>query len=46
MEKFDGTRVYWDGKNLLSQDKAISIPIPKELAPFPSVPFEGELWFV
>jgi hypothetical protein len=41
MEKYDGLRVYWDGKQLHS--KGIRIDIPPSLE-FPSIPFEGVLW--
>jgi hypothetical protein len=44
MEKFDGIRVYWDGKRLYSKQLKTSIDIPQEFK-FPSTPFEGELWY-
>jgi hypothetical protein len=45
MEKFDGMRVFWDGRILYSADKKLAIQVPTELG-FPSIPFEGELWCV
>jgi hypothetical protein len=45
MEKFDGVRVYWDGKHLLTSKDKERIDIPKELSiTFPTFAFEGELW--
>jgi hypothetical protein len=42
MEKYDGVRVFWDGKYLyVKNSKVISVP---EDCNFPSFPFEGELW--
>jgi hypothetical protein len=43
MEKFDGVRVFWDGKQLLSKSSGIKIDIPQDVK-FPTIPFEGELW--
>jgi hypothetical protein len=43
MEKFDGIRVYWNGKNLYVSDSRTPLKVPKEHA-FSSIPFEGELW--
>jgi hypothetical protein len=43
MEKFDGVRVYWDGKYLYSRKSAIGITVPAEYQ-FPATSFEGELW--
>jgi DNA ligase-1 len=45
MEKYDGVRVFWDGKHLLLKNSKTVINVPQDCA-FPSVPFEGELWFV
>jgi hypothetical protein len=43
-EKYDGVRVYWDGKDLYTSSM-IPINIPSELrSTFPSLAFEGELW--
>jgi hypothetical protein len=44
MEKFDGVRMYWDGKHLFAKDSKTKITIPKDCA-FPAIPFEGELWY-
>jgi hypothetical protein len=43
MEKFDGVRVFWDGKRLYSKSAKLVIDVPKECK-FPSTMFEGELW--
>jgi hypothetical protein len=44
MEKYDGVRVFWDGKQLqYSRNTNIAINIPDHLA-LGSTPFEGELW--
>jgi DNA ligase-1 len=43
MEKFDGVRVFWDGKQLHSKKSRITINVPQGLQ-FPNFPFEGELW--
>jgi hypothetical protein len=41
MEKFDGVRVYWTGKELIANNS--KVPIPKDMN-FPAIPFDGELW--
>jgi hypothetical protein len=44
MEKYGGVRVYWDGSTLLSQYG----DVPQDqlnCEPFPSMPFEGQLWY-
>jgi hypothetical protein len=43
MEKYDGVRVYWDGKQLHIKSLNVVTNVPKE-ASFPSTPFEGEFW--
>jgi hypothetical protein len=43
MEKFDGVRVYWNGKALYSKSLNAVIDIPKAIS-FGTTPFEGELW--
>jgi hypothetical protein len=43
MEKFDGVRVYWDGKALFARNKKQKIEVPSTVQ-FPSTPFEGEIW--
>jgi hypothetical protein len=43
MEKFDGIRVFWDGKRLQSKKLKFKIDVPSQYN-FPTVPFEGELW--
>jgi DNA ligase-1 len=43
MEKYDGVRVFWDGKHLFIKNAKIKIPVPTNHR-FPSIPFEGELW--
>jgi hypothetical protein len=43
MEKYDGIRVYWDGRKLYPKYSKVGIDVPKDLQ-FPSVAFEGELW--
>lgn len=43
MEKFDGVRVFWDGKKLYSKNMKVIINIPHNII-FPPIPFEGELW--
>jgi hypothetical protein len=43
MEKYDGVRVFWNGKRLISKSSGISLEVPKECN-FPATPFEGELW--
>jgi hypothetical protein len=45
MEKYDGVRVYWDGKRLHCKNLNISMKVPQQYA-FPSTPFEGQLWYV
>jgi hypothetical protein len=45
MEKFDGVRVFWDGKRLYSKSPQVVIDVPSEWK-FPTIPFEGELWLV
>jgi hypothetical protein len=45
MEKYDGVRVFWDGKRLHTSRGEVSIEVPKECV-FPSTPFEGELWYI
>ena len=45
MEKFDGVRVYWDGKRLFSTSSRSLIQVPQDLQ-FPTTPFEGELWYM
>jgi hypothetical protein len=45
MEKFDGVGVFWDGQNLFTKSSRIPIQIPRDIH-FPSIPFEGELWYV
>jgi hypothetical protein len=44
MEKYDGVRVIWNGKALYSRytNKLIEVP---QTSQFPSIPFEGELWY-
>jgi DNA ligase-1 len=44
MEKFDGIRVYWDGKQLYSQNSKYVLNVPQDCK-FPNIPFEGELWY-
>jgi hypothetical protein len=46
MEKVDGLRVYWDGKTLYSKELRMTIDLPKDCPPFPTTPFEGEIWYV
>jgi hypothetical protein len=43
MDKFDGVRVFWDGKRLHSKSSGVKIEVPRSLQ-FPATPFEGELW--
>jgi hypothetical protein len=43
MEKFDGIRVFWDGKVLRTAKSKQIIVLPKHID-FPASPFEGELW--
>jgi hypothetical protein len=43
MEKYDGVRVFWDGKQLYSKGKRSAITLPPDVV-FPKIPFEGELW--
>jgi hypothetical protein len=46
MEKFDGRRVFWDGKRLLDANTKKEINVPKDvIESFPTVAFEGELWY-
>jgi hypothetical protein len=45
MEKFDGVRVFWDGKSLKATSGNELIQVPNNVK-FPSIPFDGELWFV
>jgi hypothetical protein len=42
-EKYDGVRVFWDGKRLYSKKANTSIDVPQSCA-FPKISFEGELW--
>jgi hypothetical protein len=45
-EKYDGVRVFWDGKHLYikpSRLDKIIVDKPQSII-FPSIPFEGELW--
>jgi hypothetical protein len=44
MEKYDGIRVFWDGKSLVTSNSKTHIELPKD-ANFPSIRFEGELWY-
>jgi hypothetical protein len=45
MEKFDGVRVFWDGKSLVTSWKRKNVNVPQDiLKTFPKIPFEGELW--
>jgi hypothetical protein len=45
MEKYDGVKVYWNGKDKLLTPSGKVINVPRNLAvTFPSLPFEGELW--
>jgi DNA ligase-1 len=44
MEKFDGIRVYWNGKVLRDVKNNIILDLPKDIQPFPSMSLEGELW--
>jgi hypothetical protein len=45
MEKFDGVRVFWDGKGVLFTRNMQTINLPAEiLSKLPQYPFEGELW--
>jgi hypothetical protein len=44
MEKYDGVRVFWDGKLRVQGSKKI-IEVPNNIV-FPMLPFEGELWYV
>jgi len=45
MEKFDGVRVYWDGKGSLQTQNTKPISVPASVTKdFPSYQFEGELW--
>jgi hypothetical protein len=43
MEKYDGLRVYWNGKQLFHKDTRQSLEAPASFG-IPSIPFEGELW--
>jgi hypothetical protein len=43
MEKYDGIRVFWDGKQLHSKTSGKILNLPKGHN-FPTIPFEGELW--
>jgi hypothetical protein len=43
MEKYDGVRVFWDGKQLRSKDTRQVINVP-QIVEFQTIPFEGELW--
>ena len=43
MEKYDGVRVYWDGKQLYRSSSKTVIDVPSRYS-LPSIPFEGELW--
>jgi hypothetical protein len=46
MEKYDGIRVYWDGKGKLITSNFKTMLIPTFISRlFPEYPFEGELWF-
>jgi hypothetical protein len=44
MEKYDGVRVYWDGKSLYTSYPKQHLQVPNNIA-FPTIPFEGELWY-
>jgi hypothetical protein len=43
MEKYNGVRVYWDGKTLRSSFSRMEISVPQNLS-FPALPFEGVVW--
>jgi len=44
-EKYDGVRVYWNGKGNLFSSRLLPIRLPKRISDlFPNYPFEGELW--
>lgn len=44
-EKFDGIRVYWDGKKLWFRNSGIGVRAPDWfLEDLPNVRLEGELW--
>jgi hypothetical protein len=43
MEKYDGIRVFWDGKYLRVKSSGITVPIPQDMK-FPTTQFEGVLW--
>jgi hypothetical protein len=43
MEKYDGARVFWDGKRLHSVNTGTVLELPRDIR-FPDIPFEGELW--
>ncbi len=46
MEKYDGVRVFWDGKELTSKYGKVST-IPQWIKnSLPSIAFEGVLWYV
>jgi hypothetical protein len=44
MEKFDGVRVFWDGKRLYCRSPEIALDVPQSCE-FPPSPFEGQLRF-
>ena len=44
-EKYDGMRLYWDGKQFLSrQGKVVEAPslIKQQM---PTIPLDGEIWY-
>jgi hypothetical protein len=45
MEKYEGIRVYWDGKRMHYQNSKKTLDVPTGYG-FPPVPFEGQLWYV
>jgi hypothetical protein len=45
MEKYDGVRVYWDGQTLHANGQKYSKSAYSKLQTFPSIPFDGELWY-
>jgi DNA ligase-1 len=43
-EKYDGVRLYWNGKEFLSR-QGKKIPVPEFIASqFPKTELDGELW--
>ena len=45
-EKYDGARIFWDGSSFYTR-QGHEIPAPDTLTmQMPSVPLDGELWFV